>query len=320
MRFTKMQGVGNDFVLLNGHDLPLNADLPALARQLCARHFGIGADGLLVVALTPPADGRPSPASQARVRQFGLLLPSPASAGEGGAQAPGEGLLMRMFNPDGSEDMCGNGLRCVGLWAHRAGWLNGTRQFTVQTKEGPRRVQINSVSEDGQSGVLTVDMGVPRLLPQEVPFCGARGAEAVIRYPLTVGGEVVPITAVSTGSTHTVIFGDAPPDEDTFQRLSPLIETHPLFPERTSVLWATPRGGSEIAVRIWERGAGETLGCGTGACAVAVAARLVGLADTDAPLDIISKGGTLTIDWPGGNADIAMTGPAVVVFEGTLAL
>ena len=109
-----------------------------------------------------------------------------------------------------------------------------------------------------------------------MPFCAPCG-DRIVGYPLTVGDETYPLTVVNTGSTHTVIFGVVPPDEATFQRVSPLIENHPLFPERTSVLWATPQGDSTVAVRIWERGAGETWGCGTGACAVGVAAVLGGL-------------------------------------------
>ncbi len=275
MHFWKMQGVGNDFVLLDAATLPPDADLPSLSIALCARRVGIGADGLLVVSRGP-------------------------------------GLAMRMFNPDGSEDMCGNGLRCVGLWAHRAGRLGDVADFSVSTKEGPRRCRL--VSVDGQAGMLAVGMGMPRFSPPEIPFCAA-GRERVMDHPLSVAERTFPITSVNTGSTHTVIFGAAP-DEETFARFSPLIETHPLFPERTSVLWATPDGPDRFLTRIWERGAGETLGCGTGACAVGVAARLHGLVAGDAPTEVVSRGGALQITWPGVGAEIEMLGPAQFVFEG----
>lgn len=279
-----MQGIGNDFVALDAAALPPDTDWARAAVALCARRVGVGADGLLVI-----------------------------SRGSDGA-AP----AMRMFNPDGTEDMCGNGLRCVGLWAHRAGWLAGASEFTVATKEGPRRCCLINASADGQSGTLSVGMGTPRFTPNEIPFC-APGGGRVMDFPLVVGDRTFAVTSLNTGSTHTVIFGDAP-DEETFQRCSPLIEKHPLFPERTSVLWATPDGPNRFAVRIWERGAGETLGCGTGACAVGVAARLHGLVTDDAPTEVVSKGGTLHIAWPGSDAEIQMLGPAQFVFDGEISL
>jgi diaminopimelate epimerase len=289
MRFTKMQGVGNDFVVVDGGELPAQVSLPLLAIQTCDRKFGIGADGLLVVSL----------------------------------DTPGAAFRMRMFNPDGSEDMCGNGLRCVSLWAHRAGWLGGQTEFTVAVKEGSRNVRLRDVAEGGRAATLGVDMGVPRFVPSELPFCAPPGAR-VVSYPLAVGNEIYDIiydiTVVNTGSTHAVIFGDAPPDEATFQRVSPRIENHPLFPERTSVLWATPPNNGAVAVRIWERGAGETWGCGTGACAVGVAAVLNRRSAAGVPLDIVSKGGTLRITWPGEAAPIDMIGPAQIVYDGDFAL
>jgi len=281
MRFTKMQGVGNDFVLVDEAEADAGVDWNELARQVCARRIGIGADGLLVA----------------------------------GHAADEVDLSMRMFNPDGSEDMCGNGLRCVALWAHRAGWTRGAC-FVVATKEGLRRVEMLDTGE--AQGLVRVDMGLPRFAPADIPFLGTSNLstadDSVLRSPLTVDGETYAIASVNTGSTHTVIFGDAP-SEDEFRRVSPIIETHPLFPERTSVLWATLTGQSSIQVRIWERGAGETWGCGTGACAVGVLARVLKLVPEGA-VDVVSKGGTLRIDWPGAGQEIRMTGPAQVVFEG----
>lgn len=283
MQVTKMQGVGNDFVLVSEADAPAGTDWHALARQVCARRVSIGADGLLVV----------------------------------GRDAGGAACSMRMFNPDGSEDMCGNGLRCVAVWAHRAGWIEAS-SFQVATKDGLRGVEL--LDAGSMQALVRVDMGRPRFAPADVPFLGQRNlpgtGDAVLGVPLTVDGKAYVINSINTGSTHTVIFGDAP-SEDEFRRASPCIETHPLFPSRTSVLWATLTGESIITVRIWERGAGETWGCGTGACAVGVLALFLRLVPPG-PVDVVSRGGTLRIDWPGIGHDIGMTGPAQVVFEGSI--
>jgi diaminopimelate epimerase len=280
MRFAKMQGVGNDFVVVDQAIAPPDMDWPAFAVRACDRHFGIGADGLLVIAVSAPR------------------------------------LAMRMFNPDGTEDMCGNGLRCAALWAYRGGWATAGKPFAVSTKEGEKTIVLNSVGPDCRSAVATVDMGGPRFDPAAVPFSIA-GRDSLIDYPLAVDGAVLPVTSINTGSTHTVIFGDRP-DEEAFRRLSAAIEVHPAFPERTSVMWAAPAGESAFDLRIWERGVGETLGCGTGACAVAVAARIGGLAGPAAPIAVRSRGGELQIDWPGPGRSIAMTGPAVFVYDGRL--
>ena len=283
MQFTKMQGVGNDFVVLDAAELPRDVMLSDLAVMLCDRKFGVGADGLLTL-----------------------------SEAERDAA-----FRMRMFNPDGTEDMCGNGLRCVSLWALRAGWLGTNTEFVVAVKDGLRAVRVLEADPDGRNGRLGVDMGVPHFAPAQIPFCAPSEMAAITGFPLTVGGEALTLTAVNTGSTHTVIFGP-PPSEEVFQRVSPLLETHLLFPERTSVLWATPEGDSRFAVRIWERGAGETWGCGTGACAVGVAAVVNGLCAPGVAIDVVSKGGTLQITWPGGESSVDMVGPAQVVFEGTV--
>ena len=281
MQFTKMQGVGNDFVVLDTAAMPSDANLAHLALALCDRHVGVGADGLLIVS----------------------------------RDAPGAAFSMRMFNPDGTEDMCGNGLRCAGLWAHRAGWVEIASDFAVATKEGAKAMRLLEVAEDGRSASLRVGMGLPKFASSDIPFCAPED-QRIVGFPLNVGRETFPITAMNTGSTHTVIFGAVPPDEATFQRVSPLIERHPLFPERTTVLWATPQGDSAIAVRIWERGVGETLGCGTGACAVGVAAQLQNICAAGQPVEIVSRGGTLTIDWAGEGCPVVMSGPARTVFHG----
>ena len=284
MRFTKMQGVGNDFVVLDEAHFSPTIDWTVLAQRLCERRFGIGADGLLVL----------------------------------GRSAPSADFAFRMFNPDGSEDMCGNGLRCAGLWAFCADWMRDASEFTVATKDGPRAVRLLGLDEHCRSAMLGVDMDIPQLQPSAIPFLGASHGP-VVNVPLTVDDRTFPITTVYTGSTHTVIFGDAP-SEEVFQTYSPKIEEHPLFPERTSVLWATPQGDNQFQVRIWERGAGETLGCGTGACAVGVSAILNNLSKPGVPIAVASKGGTLQITWSGPETSVDMVGPAQTVYAGEIDL
>jgi len=275
-----MHGAGNDFVVLDALRNPLPADFnfPAVAQQLCRRHFGAGADGLLL--LTDAEDE-----NHAAVR-------------------------MRLWNPDGSEDMCGNGLRCIARLAHARGHV-AANQFTVQTLAGLRAAHV---LEDGR---VRVAMGEPRFDLAAVPMRPDDHweSERAVEYSLPVGEEKIPhVTTLSTGTAHTVIFLDEPLADEEFERLSPQIENHVWFPERTSVLWARIEDEHNVRLRIWERGAGETLACGTGACAAAVAAQITNRAQP--PVRVHSRGGVLTIEWAPG-AEIQMTGPAEVVFEGS---
>lgn len=277
LSFVKMHGLGNDFVVLDGitQALPVEFDFPRAAEFLCDRHLGIGGDGLLLL-------------------------------GTSSGTASNAAVQMRMWNPDGSEDMCGNGLRCIVALAHARGYAD--ENFQVQTPVGVRRASI--LNDD----LVRVEMGKPSFALSEIPFVPSENI-APIEYRLPVGDVVLPhVTSLSTGSTHTVIFGPHP-DEETFQKLSPLIENHSWFPHRTSVMWAHVIDENQIEIRIWERGAGETLACGTGACATAVAAQITGRAQT--PLRVHSKGGTLIIELDEQN-NIWKTGPAQTVFEGTI--
>jgi len=307
MHFTKMQGVGNDFVVVNSETPGFDGDAASLAIRVCDRKFGVGADGLLLVTrLGAPGPIPPALANHPEIARHLV-------------DASGAAFCMRMFNPDGTEDMCGNGLRCVGLWALKHGWLDSP-SFSVLTKEGLRDVRVISIDDGCRAATLGVDMGFPKFLPDEIPFCGA-DVDVVVDVDLHVDDRVFKITSVNTGSTHTVIFGPQP-SEDDFQKYSPLIEKHPYFPERTSVLWSTPAKDADpsrplqVQTRIWERGAGETLGCGTGACAVAVAAKKLGLASKSQVVQVISRGGTLAIGWGGEGGAVDMVGPAVIVYEG----
>jgi diaminopimelate epimerase len=275
--FTKMQGIGNDFIVVDGRETPA-LDWPALSPRLCDRRFGIGADGILLIESHPEADA-----------------------------------AMRMFNPDGTEDFCGNGLRCVARYV-----VDGGRRtdLTIATLAGPRRAELHA------DGAVTVEMGEPRFTPAEIPL--AHSSQPSIHDTqkstlnpqiLTIDGEPLEMFPLSTGTTHSILFIDELPDDERFFRLSRKIEHHPLFPERTSVMWTKLEGRDRLRLRIWERGVGETWGCGTGACAAAVAAKLRGFTG-DEPV-VASKGGELRITWPGEGA-ILMTGPAEYVFTGQI--
>jgi diaminopimelate epimerase len=273
--FVKMHGIGNDFVVLDAiaHPLPHDFSFGEAALAMCARRFGIGGDGLLLLD-RPDAD----------------------------AISAGAAIRMRMWNPDSTEDMCGNGLRCIARLAHERGYAG--QEFIVQTLAGLRRTAIQ---EDGS---VRVAMGQPSFVPEEIPTT----EREPIEYSLLVGDSTIPhVTTLSTGSTHTVIFSDTAIEEEEFARLSPLIEEHACFPERTSIMWAHVIGRNEVQLRIWERGVGETLACGTGACATAVAAQVTGRGGEN--VTVRSRGGDLHVRWKPGS-DIEMTGAAQIVFEG----
>jgi diaminopimelate epimerase len=279
--FTKMQGVGNDFIVVDGRMLPQH-NWSALAPHLCDRRFGIGSDGILVIEDASGADAR-----------------------------------MRMFNPDGTEDFCGNGLRCVARYVADRWTTDDRRQteLTLVTSAGPRKAEIHSDTS------ITVEMGEPKFAPNEIPFTPfGRFSNSYHEYTpiaqitLDIDGELIFALPLSTGTTHTIIFHGRPTDERFF-RISPKIERHRLFPQRTSVMWVDAAPSQRLIMRIWERGVGETWGCGSGACAAAVAANLMlrGYSGDETIVD--SKGGELIIRWD-RTGPILMTGPAEYVFEG----
>ncbi len=273
LAFTKMQGVGNDFVVVEAAHLPAGVDYAALALRLCDRKFGIGGDGLLVVLPSYVADVR-----------------------------------MRMFNPDGTEDMCGNGLRCVIRYALDREIFGG-ETGVAETLSG---VHAFSVQPDG---AITTDLGAPRFDAAAIPACFTMDSPV---QTLQVAGTALAVHCANTGSTHTVIWRERLPEDAEFFALSPLIEEHPLFPERTSVLWAAQVAPDAVCVRIWERGVGETLGCGTGACAVAAVARREGRWQGES-LRVRSRGGDLLTAWSGQAMDsIYLTGYATTVFSGEI--
>jgi diaminopimelate epimerase len=270
IRFTKMHGLGNDFVML---DAVRQAFVPTAgqARFLADRHFGIGCDQILVV----------EPASQ-----------------------PGVDFRYRIFNADGGEvEQCGNGARCFVRFVHEQG-LTDRREIRVETRAGVISPRLEA---DGQ---VTVNMGAPRFRPAEIPF--ESDSDAVVQ-PLEVAGRSVDITVVSMGNPHAV---QVVQDVDTAQveKYGPLIESHPRFPRRVNAGFMEVLDRHGIRLRVFERGAGETLACGTGACAAVVAGIRRGLLDS--PVQVATRGGELTIAWAGNDAPVLMTGPAVTVFAG----
>ncbi len=284
-----MQGAGNDFVVLDNlhQPLPPNFDYERAAQVLCARHFGVGSDGL-------------------------LLLDRPTVE----ARQAGASIRMRMWNPDGSEDMCGNGLRCIVRLAHRHGHIGST--FVSETLAGLRQCAVL------ENGLIRIAMGEPTFEPTAIPLQRTEdfAGESAVDYALRLHDEpVAPLSSLSTGSTHTVLFSDQKTIDEKFDNWSPQLEHHPAFPERTSVLWTQVVGPHEVQVRIWERGVGETLACGTGACAAAVAAQVTGRARPDAggEIAVASRGGVLQVAWQPGQS-IFLTGPAEVVYRGNYLL
>lgn len=277
MKFTKMHGLGNDYVYVNCFDEPLtNVDLPELSRRVSDRHFGIGGDGLILIMPSEIADFR-----------------------------------MRVFNNDGSEAKnCGNGLRCVSKYVYDHG-LTDKHQFTVETLGGIVSPVVEA-GADGKVKLITIDMGEPRLTRGEIPMSG-EAHEQVIEYPLTIEGRTYVMTAVSMGNPHAILFVDKI-DEDEVVTFGPKIEWSDLFPERTNVEFIQILNRREILFRVWERGSGVTLACGTGACAAAVAAILGN--KTERTVTVHLLGGDLQIEWREGNNRVYMTGPATEVFSG----
>ncbi len=277
MKFTKMHGLGNDYVYVNCFEEPLaHVDLPELARRVSDRHFGIGGDGLILIM----------PSERAHFR-------------------------MRVFNNDGSEARnCGNGLRCVSKYVYDHG-LTGQTSFTVETLGGIV-MPVVEVGDDGKVSRVTIDMGEPVLDRSRIPMLGPFG-DQVIEQPVEIDGRTFTMTAVSMGNPHAILFVDEVCDEDVVA-YGPKIEFHEWFPERTNVEFIQVLNRHEILFRVWERGSGVTLACGTGACAAAVAAILAGR--TERTVTVHLAGGDLTIEWRESDNHVYMTGPATEVFSG----
>jgi diaminopimelate epimerase len=280
MKFTKMQGAGNDYVYIDAR--ALEADWPQLARTMSDRHFGVGSDGLILILDSQVAD-----------------------------------LKMRMFNADGSEgEMCGNGIRCFAKYAIERGIAQPSPGgLKVETLAGIRTVVPTYTS--GRVSGARVSMGLPRLNPEDLPVSldpalgYLRGP--VLNYPIRVDGTDLALTFVSMGNPHAVTFISQLVREFPLDTIGPKVERHPMFPRRANFEIVNVSGLNRFTARVWERGSGETMACGTGACAIAVAARLLGL--SQGKVEIKLPGGILTIDWD-GEGEVFLEGPAEEVFNG----
>lgn len=275
MKFTKMQGLGNDYVYVNCFEEKVE-NPSELAVKVSDRHFGIGSDGLILIRPSEVADFR-----------------------------------MTMFNADGSEsEMCGNGIRCVGKYVYDYGLTDKT-EVSVETLAGIKYLKF--LIKDGKVDMVTVNMGEPILKPELVPVVGE--GDAVIDSPIEVDGKEYKMTCVSMGNPHSVVFVD---DVDNFplHEVGPLFEHHKAFPRRVNAEFCQVIDRTHAKMRVWERGTGETLACGTGTCATAVACILNGKTEDEVTITLL--GGDLIIRWDREKNVIYMTGPARVVFDGEI--
>ncbi len=279
MDFTKVQSVGNDFVLIEADDI--QADWPKIAEEICDRHFGIGADGIL------------------------LLLPSKKAD-----------FRMRVFNADGSEaEACGNGLRCLVHYIYTKG-ISRSKSITIETSGGVRKAEITS---NEKSPKIRIGMGAPIFAPEQVPVDVELGKGGMVcgmtmNYPLTVDETILKLAFLSMGNPHAVFFTDKPANEFPLSVIGPRVETASIFPRRTNFEIARVLSSRSIEMRVWERGVGETLACGSGACAVAVAGWISGY--TGDKVDITLPGGKLTAEWC-GQGEVVLSGQAEIVFSGS---
>jgi diaminopimelate epimerase len=275
MQFTKMHGLGNDFVVLDFLQDALDVDFPKLAIELCDRHLGIGADGIL------------------------LLLPSESAD-----------YRMRIFNPDGSEaENCGNGIRCLGRY-YRDRYAPDAEQMRVETGMGPALIWVRS------DGMVTVDMGAPIFAPAEIPV--EVGGDEALAMSVDLHDREIPVGCVSMGNPHAVTFvAKGELDDYPLEAIGPRVEHYEKFPRRINFEAVEVIDPSRIRIRVWERGAGITLACGTGACASVVVAKRGGL--VDGPVVAELPGGELTIEWNEGG-HVLMTGPATYAFTGSVSI
>jgi diaminopimelate epimerase len=273
MKFWKMHGLGNDYIVIDNRDEEISdVEAPELARKLCERKFSVGADGL-------------------------LLASNSASAA----------VKMQIFNADGSEaEMCGNGIRCFVKYCYENNVARKS-ELTVETLAGIKRAWLTI--ENGSVKSVRVDMGTPALERSKIPMLG-QGTS--VNEDLQVNGETYKVTCLSVGNPHCVIFVDAL-DDFPVQRVGPKIENHRLFPKKTNVEFVQVLGENELKVRVWERGCGETLACGTGACAAVVAGNLLKKVGSKVRVHLL--GGDLEVEYA---ERLFLKGPAEKVFEGTL--
>ena len=275
MKFTKMHGIGNDYIYINSFEEKIVPD--EMTEEIIAmsdRHKGIGGDGVIFILPSEVADAR-----------------------------------MRMFNADGSEGkMCGNGIRCVGKYVYDKG-ISHSNPLMVETESGIKKLDLEIV--DGKVATVTVDMGCPSLVPTDIPV--KLGVDKVVNYPLKINDNEYFITCVSMGNPHCVIF-TTNVDNIDLEKIGPLFENHPLFPERINTEFIEVIDDTTLKMRVWERGSGETLACGTGACASVVAAVYNDIVKKNEEIKVILKGGDLYITFD--DKRVIMRGGATEVFTG----
>ena len=287
MKFTKMQGCGNDYVYVNGFTQKVSQEQkPDLVRRLSDRHFGVGGDGVIFI----------NPAAEADFE-------------------------MEMYNADGTRaEMCGNGIRCVGKFVYDKGLTDQTDITVVsagKVKYLTLEVEKKSPSDRGEVKRVRVNMGQPILEAAQIPVIAPDTPNQVVNVPLQVGDREYRMTCVSMGNPHAVIFTDHVA-ELPLEKIGPDFENHERFPRRTNTEFVEIEDREHVFMRVWERGTGETLACGTGCCAVAVAGVLNGLTEDTVTVKLL--GGELLIHWDREENIVYMTGPAVSVFEGEIAL
>lgn len=275
MKFTKMQGLGNDYVYVNC--LKEKVESPSeMARRVSDRHFGVGSDGLILICPSECAD-----------------------------------FEMKMYNADGSRgEMCGNGIRCVGKYVYDYGLTDQT-EISVETLGGIKHLSLTV--EEGKVALVKVDMGSPIFVPEQIPV-KVEGDHAV-NVPISMDGDEYRMTCVSMGNPHAVVYLDDIQNME-IEKIGLKFEHHPCFPNRVNTEFAHVLDRETVEMRVWERGSGETLACGTGACAVAVASMVNGLTEDCVTVQLL--GGNLKIEWDREKNVVYMTGPATVVFDGEL--
>ncbi|MCM1159014.1 MAG: diaminopimelate epimerase [Bacteroidales bacterium] len=275
MKFTKMQGIGNDYVYVNCFKEEVK-DPVELAKRVSDRHYGIGSDGLILIKPSTTAD-----------------------------------FFMDMYNADGSQsEMCGNGIRCVAKYVYDYGLTDKTN-ISVETLAGIKYLDLQL--KNGKVSMVTVNMGSPELNPSKIPVKSEK--DSLVNEPITAGGREYKMTCVSMGNPHCVVFVE---DTEKFplEEVGPVFERHALFPNRINAEFIQVLDRKTVNMRVWERGSGETLACGTGACASAVAGVLNGLTEEEITLHLL--GGDLLVRWDREKNLVYMTGPAKVVFDGEI--
>ncbi len=277
MKFTKMHGCGNDYIYINGMEEEIDPERkPELVRKMSERHFGVGADGVIFINASEEAD-----------------------------------FEMEMWNADGTRgEMCGNGIRCVAKYVYDKGLTDKTELSIIS---GGQVKYLELAVEDGKMLTARVNMGKPVLVPAGIPVAMPDGAECAVNTPIMVNGEEYRMTCVSMGNPHAVIFMDDVSGLE-IEKLGPCFENHKRFPKRINTEFVKVADRNHVEMRVWERGSGETLACGTGSCATVAACVLNGLTDTAVTVKLL--GGELLIEWDRERNLIYMTGPASTVYEG----